>query len=138
MTRRDRKYQYKSRLPIINHYCGESGSGKSTLLNIIAGLQKPQRGEILFNEKMFNNKSPKISYLNQNYSLFDASVAENVAFGIDKNKINYELLKNVLKKVGIYEYIESLENSFETKVGEKGSKFSVGQLQRISIARSLF
>ena len=73
---------------------GPSGSGKSTLLNIISGIIKPQKGEIIFCKK--GSKSlPKVSYLNQEYSLFDTTIAENIAFGVEKKNINY-LFKNVI------------------------------------------
>ena len=108
------------------------------MINLISVLQKPQKREIIFNEKIFNNSPPKISYLHQDHTLFDASIAENIAFGIPKEEIDFKLIDEVLQLVGIMQYVKSLRNGLNTQVGEKGNKFSVGQKQRISIARALY
>ena len=117
---------------------GKSGSGKSTLLNILSGLLKPQKGEILLNKKFTNDKNPRISFLNQNYSLIDASIAENVAFGIKINDIDYENLYSALKQASIFNYVSNLKNSVFENVGEQGSKLSIGQRQRIALARAIY
>ena len=128
----------KIKFPSLFIIAGESGSGKSTLLNLISGLQQPQYGEVIFNERIFKNKKPKISYLHQDHSLFDASIAENIAFGIEKENIDYELIIKVLQEARLFDYVSKLEDSFNTKVGEKGNNLSVGQIQRLSIARALY
>ncbi len=117
---------------------GESGSGKSTLLNLIAGLLKPQKGSIRFNKKIFSNSKPIIAFLHQDYALYDASIAENVAFGISKEKINIEYLNKALKEAGIYDYVYKLEKNIYEKIGESGNKLSIGQRQRIALARALY
>lgn len=117
---------------------GESGSGKTTLLNIISGLTKPQKGKIIFNRALFRKKSPKISYLHQDFSLFDASIAENVAFGIEKNNINSEKLIRALKDSEIFTYVDSLSNGIYENIGENGFSLSGGQRQRIALARALY
>ena len=117
---------------------GKSGSGKSTLLNLISGLQKQQKGKIIFNSKIFKNREPRISYLHQDHSLIDASIAENVAFGVSKNNIDYENLKSSLIRAEIFDYVSSLNNSFFESVGDKGSNLSVGQRQRVALARALY
>ena len=117
---------------------GESGSGKSTLLSLISGLLVPESGYIKFNQTNRNNNAPKISFLNQDYALINATIAENVAFGIPKSKINIKHLNNCLKKAGIHEYINSLRDGFNYILGDKGEGFSIGQKQRLSIARALY
>ena len=117
---------------------GKSGSGKSTLLDLISGLQKQQKGKIIFNSKIFKNREPRISYLHQDHSLIDASIAENVAFGISKNNIDFENLKSSLVMAEIFDYVSSLKNSFFENVGEKGNNLSIGQKQRIALARALY
>ena len=117
---------------------GKSGSGKSTLLNIIAGLQKPQKGELTFNFKSPKKDRPIISFLHQEYSIYDASIMENIAFGVDKQNINRKLMIKVSKDAGIYEYISSLDNKFHENVGENGFKLSIGQKQRLALARALY
>ncbi len=117
---------------------GESGSGKSTLLNMISGLIKPKKGKLKFNSNLYRYREPRISYLHQDHALIDASIAENVAFGINKNNIDFEMVDLSLKKAGIYEFVSSLENSSFQKVGEKGANLSKGQKQRIALARALY
>ena len=117
---------------------GCSGSGKTTLLNIISGIIKPQKGRILFNHALFSNKGPRISYLHQGFSLFDASIAENVAFGIEKDQINSDRLIMALKDAEILDYVNGLDNNIHEKIGEKGFSLSGGQKQRIALARALY
>ena len=117
---------------------GERGSGKSNLLSLISGLLVPESGYIKFNQTNRNNNAPKISFLNQDYALINATIAENVAFGIPKSKINIKHLNNCLKKAGIHEYINSLRDGFNYILGDKGEGFSIGQKQRLSIARALY
>ena len=116
---------------------GPSGSGKSTLLNIISGIIKPQKGEIIFFKKG-SQTFPKVSYLNQEYSLFDTTIAENIAFGVEKQNINYVHLKAVLKQVELYNYVRTLKNKVHEKVGENGCNLSIGQRQRVALARALY
>ena len=117
---------------------GESGSGKSTMLNLISGLLKPQKGKIVFNKSLFKEKQPRISFLHQDFTLFNSSIAENVAFGIEKNRINYENLDFALKSAEIYDYVYKLKNTIFASVGENGCNLSVGQKQRIALARALY
>ena len=117
---------------------GESGSGKSTFLNILSGLQKPHSGEISFYIGNSDKKRPSISFLNQEYYIYDSTISKNIAFGIDKEKIDFKLLKKVSKAAGIFDYINSLDKKYEENVGENGSKLSIGQKQRIALARALY
>ena len=70
--------------------------------------------------------------------MYDASIAENVAFGISKEKINIEYLNKALKEAGIYDYVYKLEKNIYEKIGESGNKLSIGQRQRIALARALY
>lgn len=120
-------------------FVGKSGSGKSTLVDLIAGIHKPQKGEILIDGKQLTNKNVrnwrrKIGYIPQSIYLFDDTVAENVVFGR-----NYDQVKiiEVLKKANIYDFLLE-KDGIETNVGDGGIKLSVGQKQRIGIARALY
>ena len=116
---------------------GESGVGKSTLLNLIAGNIKKQQGEIYFS-KMGQKRYPKIAFLHQEFSLYDTTIAENIAYGISKEEINYSYLREVIVLAEISSYISSLKNGVNEFVGENGSNLSMGQRQRIAIARALY
>ena len=128
------KIKYKSFSVLI----GESGAGKTTLLNLISGLIKPNKGEIIFNKNYFKDVKPRISYLHQDHTLFNSSVAQNVAFGVEENQINFDKLYAALKKAEIYKFIFKLKKNINTQVGENGSNFSQGQIQRIALARALY
>lgn len=118
---------------------GKSGSGKSTLADLVIGVLKPKEGEILIDGNPLTCKNlrswrGKIGYIPQSIYLFDDTVAQNVAFGrgYDGKKIIA-----VLKKANIYDFLLE-KNGIETNVGEGGIKLSIGQMQRIGIARALY
>ena len=121
---------------------GESGSGKTTLIDLILGLLKPSRGEIYINniDIIKNNITGKkyASYVPQDIYLSDCSIAENIAFGLNYNDINFQKLESILEKSNLFEFIKKLTEGYKTEVGEKGVKLSGGQRQRIGIARALY
>ena len=121
---------------------GVSGSGKTTLLNLILGLLSTNKGEILINKKKFygNMCLPNnlFSYVPQEIYLLDNSIAENIAIGIDKKDIDYNLIKEIIKNLELEEFIGKLPEGLNTSVGDKGVKISGGQKQRIGLARALY
>ncbi len=124
---------------------GKSGAGKSTILDLIMGLTKPEKGEILVDCKNMHEKSFKIegwysqiSHVPQNVFLSDQSLAENIAFGIDKNNIDMKKLKEAVKISQLTKLVENSEKGFFAKVGERGIQISGGQRQRIGIARAIY
>ena len=70
--------------------------------------------------------------------LIDDTIAQNIAFGISKNKINDRMLEQVVESAQLKDFISSLEEGLHTKVGENGVRLSGGQVQRIGIARALY
>lgn len=121
-------------------FTGESGSGKSTLIDIIIGLYRPQKGFIIVDDKILNEKNikswrQKIGYIPQTIYLFDGTVAQNIALN---GKVDKKKMIEVLKKANIWDFLENHHQGLETKVGEGGVKLSGGQKQRIAIARALY
>ncbi len=120
---------------------GESGSGKTTLINIILGLLKIHKGEIVLLDK--NNKflsriqNLRISHVPQEVFLFDDTLKNNICMPGNK-KIDEKLLKKVIKQADLEKFVKKLPNGLNNRVGERGSKVSGGQKQRIGIARSLY
>ncbi len=119
---------------------GESGFGKSTLVDLISGLLKPNEGVISIDRKviefgMYNYKD-FIGYVSQKTNLIDDTILANVAFG-DLNP-DLEKIKKALHDSQILDFVNSLPEGFNTKIGERGVNLSGGQIQRISIARSLY
>ncbi len=121
---------------------GKSGEGKSTFVNLLIGILEPYSGKIKLDNKVINiplyKTNLKIGYVPQNSYMFDCSIAENIAYGINYNDIDFSRVKEVLKQVELYNDIEKLQNKYNTNVGEKGVKLSGGQIQRIAIARALY
>ena len=121
---------------------GSTGIGKSTFVDIFCGLLKQDDGDLLINNKNVNNKNVNwkniIGYVPQNYYLLDGTIKENIAFGQDLADINISKLKEATRSAQLDNLIKSLENGYDTKVGERGIKLSGGQRQRLAIARALY
>lgn len=121
---------------------GSSGAGKSTFVDVLLGLLKAESGTITMDgveiEKLGAQWNRNIGYVPQSVYLLDASVRENIAFGIEKDKINEENIWNALEMAQLKEFVSGLSNGLETQVGERGVKFSGGQMQRLAIARALY
>ncbi len=118
---------------------GPSGSGKTTLLNIISGLIKPDRGEILLDgislwEYDIHSYRRRIAIVPQETFLFEGSIYDNLTLGED---IPIERVVQVCKLVGAHEFIEKLPNGYFHVLSEGGANLSGGQKQRLSIARAI-
>ena len=123
---------------------GETGSGKSTLLDIIMGLVSPTKGfinidnvDISPNNFIFN-WTINFAHVPQNIFLKEATIEENIAFGLDPEDIDFDLLVKSAKVAHIYSFIKNTEKGFKTMVGERGILLSGGQRQRIAIARAIY
>jgi ATP-binding cassette subfamily B protein len=122
---------------------GTTGSGKSTLLDIFMGLLEPTSGFIsVDNEKLTKDNMRgwqlHLAHVPQNVFLSDATIAENIAFGVSKNMIDFRRIKDVSKKAQISDFIESLHDKYNNIVGEAGVRISGGQKQRLAIARAFY
>jgi ABC-type multidrug transport system fused ATPase/permease subunit len=122
---------------------GETGSGKSTLIDIILGLHMPNDGGIYVDDtKIINNVLHDwqrcIGYVPQDIYLSDDSIFKNIAFMVPEEKILLDDVVKVAKAANIHDFIVSLPQQYDTKVGERGVRLSGGQKQRIGIARALY
>lgn len=118
---------------------GASGSGKSTLLKLLMRFWEVDRGEILVDGRNVNQTPTKQlrdmeSYVTQETYLFHDSIANNIAIG--KPDASREEIIEAAKKASIHEFIMTLPDGYDTKVGELGDTLSGGERQRIGIARA--
>ena len=107
------------------------------------GLLSPTEGKIIIDGIELNGNNLRawqmnIAHVPQTIFLSDSSIAENIAFGIPKEEINYNKIEEVAKKAQIADHINSLTQGYNTQVGERGIRLSGGQKQRIGIARALY
>lgn len=121
---------------------GPSGAGKSTIVDILLGLLKPQTGEITCDGigimKNYESWLAQIGYIPQTIYLVDESIRDNIAFGIDADKIDEDRIWQVLKEAQLDEFIKTLPEGLDTTIGDRGIRLSGGQRQRIGIARALY
>jgi ATP-binding cassette subfamily B protein len=122
---------------------GLTASGKSTLLDVIMGLLDPSTGSlnidgVSITSKNLSSWQKHIAHVPQAIFLADTTIAENIAFGVPPNEINYELVRQSAQQAQISETIEAWSEQYNSYVGEKGVRLSGGQRQRIGIARALY
>ncbi len=118
---------------------GQSGSGKSTLLNMIPRIYNPISGSIKIDDQDLTKINlmslrKQISIVDQNTTLFDDTVFNNIKYA-QPDSSNEEIMQAAKLSMS-EEFINNLENGFETKIGENGVKLSGGEKQRLSIARA--
>ena len=120
---------------------GYSGIGKTTLFNLLLGFLTPSKGEILIDGIALTRANRAswlkyIGYVPQDPYIFDCSIADNIALGAETPDL--KKIEDVLDKVQLLDWVNSLPQKSNTMLGEGGSTLSGGQKQRISIARALY
>jgi ABC-type multidrug transport system fused ATPase/permease subunit len=124
-------------------FVGTTGCGKSTLLDVIMGLLVPTKGHLKIDDNIIDIHNYRswqviIAHVPQAIYLSDTSLSENIAFGVEPDKIDMNKVWEAAKKAQIAETIEALPQKYDTFVGERGIRLSGGQRQRIGIARALY
>lgn len=123
---------------------GLTGSGKTTLVDLIMGLLQPISGQVEVDGEPIgpSNRSSwmrSLGYVPQTVFLSDASLSQNIAFGIDPNEIDQRRVEDCARIAQIHDFIQSdLFDGYDTRVGERGVRLSGGQAQRVAIARALY
>ena len=121
---------------------GASGAGKSTIVDVLLGLLHAQEGEITCDGvnifKNYESWLAQVGYIPQSIYLIDESIRDNIAFGIDADKIDEKRIWEVLDEAQLKEFVEELPEGLDTTIGDRGVRLSGGQRQRIGIARALY
>ena len=156
ITLRQLSFRYTPQTPWVLHnldltiskgsrigFIGTTGCGKSTLLDIIMGLLQPNEGTLEIDKQIITSNNTRswqahIAHVPQAIFLADSTIEENIAFGVPKNKIDHELVKQAARQAQIADIIETWQKQYNTFVGERGIRLSGGQRQRIGIARALY
>ncbi len=120
---------------------GQSGSGKTSLIRLLPRLYEPTAGEIRIDghpiqDLSLANLRSHIAYVGQEVTLFNDTVARNIAYGANAS-VTPEAIREAARAAHALGFIEELPNGFETMVGQQGIVLSGGQRQRIAIARAL-
>jgi len=120
---------------------GASGAGKTTLVDVILGVIEPNSGLVKISSMKPSTTISKwpgaIGYVPQDVVIIDGTIKENVCLGFEAEKIEDSLVNKALKDAQLLDFVRGLPEGLQTKVGERGSKISGGQRQRLGIARAL-
>ena len=123
-------------------FVGPSGAGKSTLVDVILGLFAPTSGVVSVDgsdvHQNLRNWQNQIGYVPQAIYLTDDTLRRNVAFGLNDENIDDDLVREAICLAQLQEFVSTLPDGLETDVGERGVRLSGGQRQRIGIARALY
>ena len=120
---------------------GHTGSGKTTIIKLLLRLYDVKSGDIYIGDQKIEEISlsslrENIGFVNQEVHLFDGSIRENIAYPNIPNSI--DKINKAAKISQSYEFISQLTKGLDTQIGERGQKLSVGQKQRLTIARALY
>jgi ABC-type multidrug transport system fused ATPase/permease subunit len=118
---------------------GRSGSGKTTLIHIITGLLYPKKGKVVLNKK-FNYKNKKLNFglVSQKPFILNDTLKRNIAFGLEDKKIDEIKVKKLIKLMELNDLSDKSSKVLDYVISENASNISLGQAQRISIARCLY
>lgn len=121
---------------------GPTGSGKTTAVDVILGLLTPTRGRVTVDGVDIAGRERgwqrHVGYIPQDIYLSDATIRENIAFGLVEEEIDDEAVWRAVDAAQVREFVERLPDGLDTFVGERGVRLSGGQRQRIGIARALY
>lgn len=122
-------------------FVGESGSGKTSLVNLLPRLYEPDGGSVCIDgiplpEYTLQSLRSRIAYVSQDVTLFNDSIAANIAYG-SRDAVAPERLEEACRAAHAHDFISQLPEGYDTRVGEDGTMLSGGQRQRVAIARAL-
>lgn len=122
-------------------FVGASGAGKSTIVDLLLGVLEPDGGSILISDliprKAFEVWPGAVAYVPQDVLIFNGTIRENIALGFEPSLIPESAMLDSLEKAQLLDYVLSLPDGLDSQVGDRGTRMSGGQRQRLGIARAL-
>lgn len=120
---------------------GPSGVGKTTILKLLERFYEPHSGRILIGDKSINEYTLKdwrneMGYVSQDIQLFSGTIRDNIIYGIEREVSEEEIIEAAKKSYAL-DFITTFDNGFDTEVGERGSRLSGGQKQKIALSRAI-
>lgn len=122
---------------------GRSGAGKSTLVDLLLGLLRPQSGNVFVDDQLLTASKMRqfralTGYVSQEVYLLDDTITRNITFGWPESLIDFERVQECVAQSRLENFIDMLDDGYDTLIGERGIRFSGGQRQRLGIARALY
>jgi ABC-type multidrug transport system fused ATPase/permease subunit len=121
---------------------GSSGAGKTTLVDLLLGVLEPTRGTVLISGRSPLETIRKwpgaVSYVPQDVTTINGTIRENIAMGYPEVLGSDDLIKEALEVAHLLEFVSRMPEGFDTHVGDRGTRISGGQRQRLGIARAMF
>lgn len=119
---------------------GPTGAGKSTLVNLVAKFYDPKDGDVRIDGQSTREANPseirkKVGYVFQDTFLFSGSVRDNIRYG--RTDVSDEMMRNAANAAHVDEFVHSLPQGYDTRIGDGGVSLSGGQRQRVALARAL-
>lgn len=132
---------FQARPGSVTAFVGPSGGGKTTIFSLIERFYAPTGGDVFIGETPIQaialaDWRKRIGYVSQESPLLSGTIVDNIAYGLDKRP-SLDEIRGAAEAANALQFIDEMENGFDTLVGERGMKLSGGQRQRIAIARAL-
>ncbi len=148
-------FSYSEKKPVLKNFkleikkntifgiCGTTGSGKTTIINLILGFYRPNKGNILIDDKELKNEDilkwqENLSYVPQKVYLIDDTILSNITLEDNDRNVDFELLNNSIEFAELKDFIDMQQKGINHIIGEDAGKISGGQKQRIGIARAIY
>lgn len=121
---------------------GPTGAGKSTLVGLVIGLLHPSVGRLTVDGRVLSDNvrgwQALVGFVPQSVFMLDASVRENIAFGVEPARIDEARLREAIQIAQLGDFVQGLSQGLDTRVGERGVRLSGGERQRLAVARALY